>query len=327
MSGLLLGVDGGATKTIALVADDTGVVLGAGRSGSSDIHGEHPPGRAIDNVVACVREAMSAASVETVDLAACVFGLCGADWPEDVAYYSEGLQSGLALDVAPTITNDAFNSLRAGTDDGVGVALVLGTGAAIAARGQGGTEWFSGERMERAGALELGREIYDHLVRAAYADGPRPAYEQAALRIFGVDSVEELVYAITHTGGTGYRSVARLAPALLVAAHEGDAESQQVVREHGDRLAGYVRAAGRRVELGAGERKLVMAGGLLRSPGSILRDAIDASLPDYAVSVSQLEPAHGAVLMAADLAGVRLARERLVESGPSHTFFATAEPG
>ncbi len=70
-----------------------------------------------------------------------------------------------------------------------------------------------------------------------------------------------------------------------------------------------------------------MAGGLLRSPGSHLRVAIDAGLPDYTVSLAPLEPAHGAVLMAADQAGVRLSRERLLQSGPAHTFFATAETG
>ena len=36
----LLGVDGGATKTVALVTDGAGEVLGSGRAGSSDIHAE-----------------------------------------------------------------------------------------------------------------------------------------------------------------------------------------------------------------------------------------------------------------------------------------------
>ena len=268
---------------------------------------------------------MSGAGVRTEDLGACVFGVCGADWPEDVAYYTEHLQSQLPLEDAPTVTNDAFNPLRAGTDDGVGVALVLGTGGAVSARGPAGAEWFSGERMERAGALELGRVVFDSLVRAEYADQPRPACEAAALRIFGVDSVEALIYAITHSGGTGYRSVARLAPALLAAAHEGDADSQRIVHEQGDRLAAYVRAAGRRVELDAGRRTLVMAGGLLRSQSSHLRDAVQAGLPDFRVEVSSLEPVHGAVLMAADRAQMRPPVARLVESGPPAAFFATTE--
>ena len=304
MKGLLLGVDGGATKTVALVADGSGDVLGAGRAGSSDIHSESPP-QAVDNVVASVLEALRAAGVDVADLGACVFGLCGADWPEDVTYYQAALRSRLTLAAVPTVTNDAFNSLRAGTDDGLGVALVLGTGGAVAAHGPDGAEWFSGERMERAGALELGRVAFDALMRAEYAEGPRPTWEPAALRVFGVDSVEAMVYAITRSGGTGYRSVARLA--------------------HGLRMASYVRAAGRRVGLTDQPKRVVMTGGLLRNPGSHLRDSVRADLHDYVVSTSPLEPVHGAVLMAADRSGVRIPAERLADSGPAPEFFATAE--
>lgn len=324
MSRLLLGVDGGATKTVALVADGSGEVLGAGRAGSSDIHGESPS-KAVDNVVASVLEALQAADTAAADLGTCVFGLCGADWPEDVAYYEAALRSQLSLTEVPTVTNDAFNSLRAGTDHGVGVAVVLGTGGAIAARGPDGAEWFSGERMERAGALELGRVVFDALVRAEYAEGPRPAYESAALRVFGVDSVEAMVYAITRTGGTGYRSVARLAPALLDAAHEGDAASQLLVREHGRRMASYVRAAGRRVGLADRHKSVVMAGGLLRNLGSQLRDSVSAELHDYVVSISPLQPVFGALLMAADRSGVRIPPERFAGSVPAPDLFHTAE--
>jgi N-acetylglucosamine kinase-like BadF-type ATPase len=323
VSGPLLGVDGGATKTIALVVDDAGGVLGAGRAGSSDIHSESPPSRAIDNIVSGVQKALDAAGADAGDLGACAFGLCGADWPEDMAFYADQLRARLALREPPIIVNDAFNSLRAGTDDGVGVAVVLGTGGAIAARGPSGATWFSGERMERSGALELGRVIFDSLVRAEYADGPHPAYEPAALGVFDAGSIEELVYTITHSGGTGYRSVARLAPALLQAADAGDPASLGVVREHSGRIAAFVRAAGRRV--GADDRRLtvVLAGGLLRGRSTSLIRAFHDTLPGHEVSVCELEPVHGAVLMAADQAGQRLSRERVAQGGPPPGLFST----
>jgi len=325
MSRLLLGVDGGATKSIALVADTAGRVVGAGRAGSSDIHSESPPSRAVDNVVASVEQALRGAGAGSADLGACCFGVCGADWDEDVTFYLDGIGARLALDQPPIITNDAFNSLRAGTDDGVGVALVLGTGGAIAARGPDGTTWFSGERMERAGAIELGRIVYDGLIRAEYGEGQRPAYEPVALRIFGVDSVEALVYAVTRTGGTGYRSVSRLAPALLEAAHAGDAASERLVSAHGRRMTEYIRAAARRVGLTTEHPHVVLAGGLLRSRGSHLRDAIATELPEHTVSVARLEPAYGALLAAADRAGLQLSPAQLAATGPGRGFFATSE--
>jgi N-acetylglucosamine kinase-like BadF-type ATPase len=323
VSALLLGVDGGATKTIALVADASGKVLGAGRAGSSDIHSEASAGIAIDHIVASVRDAATAAGVQPCDLAACTFGLCGADWPEDEALYVESLGERLELTCDPVVTNDAYNSLRAGIDDGIGVAIVMGTGAAVAARGPAGRAWFSGERMERAGAMEFGRCVYDLLIRGEYGAGPRPAFQQAALDAFAAESVEDMIHRITRTGGVGHRSLARLAPVLLEAGHAGNPEASRIVREQGATVAGYVRRAAERVGLAAQGTRVVMAGGIFRHQGMDLRDAIVDALAGYRVSPLLLEPVHGAILLAADGYGADPDVSLLAASGPGARFFET----
>jgi N-acetylglucosamine kinase-like BadF-type ATPase len=322
VSQLLLGVDGGGTKTIALVADGSGNVLGAGRAGPSDIHNVVPE-MALANVEAAAREAVVAAGLKAPDLGSCVFGLCGADWPEDVTFYADGLQPRLGLARPPVVTNDAFNSLRAGTADGVGVALVLGTGGAVAARGPSGQTWFSGERMERSGASEFGRWAYDLIIRGEYGAGPRPGFEAAAVAAFGVDDVEAMVKTITRTAGLGYRSIARLAPVFLDAGHGGDVDAAQMLRDHADVLGGYVRRAAARVGLGDDGMTLVLAGGVFRHHGTDLREAIAAVLPSSHVTSTILEPAYGALLMAADRAGRQLEVERLEATGPDIRFFDT----
>jgi N-acetylglucosamine kinase-like BadF-type ATPase len=321
VSQLLLGVDGGATKTIALVADASGRVLGAGRAGSSDIHSEATLDIAIDHVEAAVRDATAAAGIRPRDVAACIFGLCGADWPEDVALYVESLRQRLDLGAAPGVTNDAFNSLRAGTDDGIGVALVMGTGGAVAARGLSGQAWFSGERMERAGAMEFGRCVYDLLIRGEYGAGPRPAFERAALDAYGADSVEGMIHSITRTGGLGQRSLARLAPVLLEASHAGDPLAGPIVRQQGASVAGYVRRAAERVGLAATGTRVVLAGGIFKHHGTDLRTAITDALGGYDITALRLEPVHGAVLMAADDLGLRPDTSLLASSGPEAGFF------
>jgi N-acetylglucosamine kinase-like BadF-type ATPase len=320
---LLLGVDGGATKTVALVADETGAVRGAGRSGSSDIHNEVSPDVAVDHVIASVREALAAAGASLPEVEVGVFGLCGADWPEDVAFYSQALRARLPLQIEPVVTNDAFNTLRAGTADGLGVALVMGTGAAIAARGPTGRTWFSGERMERAGAMEFGRQVYDLLLRGEYGLGPRPGFEAEALKAFAADSVESMVYAITRTGGLGHRSLGRLAPVLLEASHTGDPQAHGIVLDAARSVSGYLHRAAQRVHLAPDNAVVVLAGGLFRHPGTDLRDAIAAALPRYRLQSTRLEPAYGALLMAADERGIRLDVERLEATGPAIAFFAT----
>jgi N-acetylglucosamine kinase-like BadF-type ATPase len=322
-NGLLLGVDGGATKTVALVAGVDGTVLGAGRAGSSDIHGASGPQAAITRVAQAVRHAAREAGVAAADVPGPVFCLCGADWPEDDDFYGERLGELLGLSERPAILNDSFATLRAGTPDGVGMALVLGTGGAIAARGLGGATWFSGFRIASSGAEELGRQVYERLIRGEYGPGPMPTFRSAALEAFGLASVEELVHAISRVNTSRQEALARLAPVLLEAGCRGDPESRALVMEHGRMLAGYVSAAAARVGLPATGCRVVLAGGVLRHPCRDLVDAITEGLPGFAISRATVEPVYGALLLAADAAGVAPRLERLRASGPGEDFFRT----
>ena len=55
MSGLVLGIDAGNTKTLALIADTSGSVLGFGRAGPSNIYVE--PDRALGALEQAVNQA------------------------------------------------------------------------------------------------------------------------------------------------------------------------------------------------------------------------------------------------------------------------------
>jgi N-acetylglucosamine kinase-like BadF-type ATPase len=323
MSELLLGVDGGATKTVAIVANAAGRVLGAGRSGSSDIHAAADPSEPLERIRAAVDDALARAEARPSELSAAAFSLCGADWPEDVALYEGGLLEGLSLRTPPIVVNDSIGALRAGTPDGVGVSLVLGTGGAIGAKASDGTTWFSGMRLEASGASELGARAYALLLRGQYGAGPVPSFRDDALAAIGVGSVEELVHAITARGGLGDRGLARLAPILLEAGHQGDPQARAIIAEHARLLAGYVRAASRRVGHPDTGVTLVVTGGVLRHHCTDLVDTLAGELPEFRLVRASVEPAYGALLMAADAAGVRPGLEELCRSGPDEAFFRT----
>jgi N-acetylglucosamine kinase-like BadF-type ATPase len=320
-----LGVDGGATKTVALVTDGAGEVLGSGRAGSSDIHAEGASAEAaISEIVAAVREATGAAGLRPTDLDRSVFSLCGADWPEDTDVYAGLLTRSLGLQATPTILNDAFGALRAGTPDGIGVALVLGTGAAVAAQGPGLERWFSGFRIESSGAQEFGRFAYEALIRGEYGSGPEPGFTSVALAAFGVTSVEALVNRVTRSGGLGSRSLTRLAAILLDASHLGDPLARGYIRAHGHSLGGYVRSAAARVFPPGAEPLVVTSGGVFRHRCTDLGDAIAAELSGFQVVRSTVEPVFGSVLLAADEHGLRPSLDRMRATGPAAVFFDTA---
>jgi N-acetylglucosamine kinase-like BadF-type ATPase len=203
------------------------------------------------------------------------------------------------------------------------VALVLGTGGAVAARGPGGETWFSGFRIEAAGGEELGRQVYERLIRGEFGSGPVPGYREAALAALGVASVEAFVHAVSRVDSSRQQTLARLAPVLLEAGHRGDREARTLVREHGRMLAGYVRAAARRVGLDVEASTVVLGGGLLRHPCPDLAEAVTEDLPGWHVVRASVEPAFGALLLAADEAGARPSLQRLRETGPEAPFFET----
>src|SRR5690242_16316519 len=86
-----LGVDGGNSKTIAIVAALDGTILGAGRGGCGDIYNAPTEGTvwpdseaaAIANIEYAVSTALRTAQIKATDLVTAVFNMAGADWPED----------------------------------------------------------------------------------------------------------------------------------------------------------------------------------------------------------------------------------------------------
>src|SRR6185312_10268036 len=95
----VLAVDGGNTKTIALVAALDGTILGAGRGGCADIY-DTPVGTdwpdsaaaAMAKVEYAVVSALQAAQVKASDLVTAVFNMAGADWPEDFVYIRAAME-------------------------------------------------------------------------------------------------------------------------------------------------------------------------------------------------------------------------------------------
>ena len=60
---LYLGVDAGNSKTVAVLVDSSGTVLGYGRSGCGDIYGAAAEPLAVAEVVAAVNRALDMASL------------------------------------------------------------------------------------------------------------------------------------------------------------------------------------------------------------------------------------------------------------------------
>jgi N-acetylglucosamine kinase-like BadF-type ATPase len=325
----VLGVDGGNTKTLALVAREDGVILGTGRAGCGDIYGATSPAAAIAEIESAVNTALIEAGIPPTRLTASGFSLAGADWPEDFQFLEDAMRMhGYGQDIL--VVNDAMGALRAGSPDGTGVAVVCGTGAAVGARHPDGRIWHSSFWQETQGADELSSRALRAVYRAELGIDPPTALTERMLKAFAARSVEEILHRLTGRDIQRPEIRRQLVRPLFDAADAGDAAARHILTSHGKSLGDYAIAAARHVGLLEIPFTLVLSGGVLRHPSPLLRDSLVAHVREMCPSVraiqSRFEPAAGAVLLGLDLAHIdtdAALLERLETTLPGARFFAT----
>ncbi len=333
----ILAVDGGNTKTIALVASLDGTILGAGRGGCGDIYAAETGPKwpdsataAVANIEYAVRSALQASQIDTSDLVTGVFNMAGADWPEDFVYLRTAMEA-RRYGATIRIQNDALGVLHAGSADATGVSVVCGTGGATGARSPDGRIWHSSMWQNQVqGSAQLGQKTLDAVYRSELGIEPPTTLTQRVLDFFHLDTVEEVLHLFTSRERRPPSRVDQLTPILLDEAQAGDSVASRVVQEHGRALGDYALAAARRVGIEGTAFTLVLAGGVFRHPSKLLEDAIiervRTTSPDVRPTRCRFEPIIGVLFTALEAAGGSVndtLLEKLIPTIPSSTLFTT----
>ena len=334
----VLAVDGGNTKTIALVAALDGTILGAGRGGCSDIYNAHASTdwpdsatAAVANIEYAVVTALQAANVKASDLIASVFNMAGADWPEDFSFLHTSMEA-LGFGRTILIQNDALGVLHAGSLDNTGVSVVCGTGAATGARGPDGRIWHSSMWQNQAqGGAQLGQKTLDAVYRAELGIDLPTTLTQRVLAFFDRNTVEELLHLFTNrVKAAPTNSIRHLTPILLDEAQVGDSVARRIVQEHGWVLGKYALVAARRVGIEGTAFPLILAGGVFRHPSSLLTEAIIESVRATSPAVRptryRFEPIIGVLFSALEIAQIAVndaLLEKLTSTIPVASLFMT----
>ena len=331
MSGkLLLGVDGGDTKTVALVAGPDGLVVGAARGVGSDIYAYPDPAEAVAVLRDVVTRALDQAGADVREVGNAVFCLAGADWPEDVALL-QGALDGFLPDTEVEVHHDSQGHLWAGHPDGVGIGVAFGTALAMGSRNADGREWSSTNWVELNGSLGLGHGALRAVLDARLGVSPETLLSRTMPPVFGCADVDEMAHLLTNRDHLG-RSHARMSdvgPVVLDAAADGDAVARSIIDRQLGRLAEYVAAAGRLVDLPT-PWHVSLGGGPTRHASHAILDGLRAAVDDdTTVTLCVREPAAGCLLKARHSAGLANDQDvlsRLDATTPDPSFFATLAP-
>jgi N-acetylglucosamine kinase-like BadF-type ATPase len=331
VTGYILGVDGGTTKTIALVADTEGHIVGAARGGNSNWTGEDvtEPMAVVSDTV---RQALVSAKVQPDEVAVGVFCLAGADWSEDYTRRQTALEAaGVARRIV--VRNDAIAGWRAGTSQSYGAVIVAGTGSNTCIVTPDGREWCYGYYVFYGGALDVAQDALHAVLRAEDGRGQPTALTTHVLGQLDYPSPEALLKGMV-TGRISQPALLSLCPLVFEAAEAGDEVAATIIVNQGIALGEYAAAAIRRFDMEALAFDVVLAGSVFKGRGPLLIDTVTQvvhrTAPRATIVRATLEPAAGALLLAYDALRVPVSREMLAAlrtTMPAPDLFATGDVG
>jgi N-acetylglucosamine kinase-like BadF-type ATPase len=296
----VLGLDAGGTKTVALLAEESGRVVGEARAGGANLatHGELEVEKVLHDVMDRAAEGRRVA-------AACL-GMAGVDRPEDEATIRAILRR-LGLREAVRVVNDAVIALVAGAPEGMGIVVLAGTGSiAYGADGQGRTARSGGLGWilaDEGSAQWLGREALRAAVRAADGRGPQTALLALLLEASRTGSLAELAAAV-YEKGPRPRELGALAFTVEAGASGGDPAAIDILDRGAAELALAARAVHRQLDFPGGSVPVVLGGGAFRACPSLAgRVSSVLGVPGAEPRLLAVEPAAGAVTLARGLLG------------------------
>jgi N-acetylmuramic acid 6-phosphate etherase len=302
-SDLVLGIDGGGTNTICLLAKrDTGDVIGRGVSGPSNIQSVGVT-NGLNALNECINRAFQAANIPRAKVASICLGLAGVDRQEGLdVIHGWSARESVATNVL--VSNDATLLLAAGTPEGWGLAVIAGTGSIAFVRtplGEigrcGGWGYLLGDEGSAyqiaLSALRVACRSFDGVT------APTSLVDRFVRRM-NLKEPPDLIPAV-YRGPWDRAAIAGMAPMVLDAAAEGDTIAGEIVRNQARELAATAVQAVSVNRLPKVGLPVALAGGVL-TKSEVYRSHFVARLGESGITPGSVQlvtdPAVGAVVLA-----------------------------
>jgi len=306
---LVLGIDGGGSKTAALIAsvDESGelTVIGHGSGGPSNLRLAGTQ-RSLKSLDKAVDEALSEAGLTGQKLDYAVLALAGStfnDVRDEVIAWAVSRDLSAKVD----IIHDAEPVLASGVDNSRGVALIVGTGAvAVGINSKGDTattggwgHWFG----DKGSGFDLGCKALSAVAEAADGIGPPTIMSELVLNELNIIDPRRILQKLMARGDVR-REVAALSPIVLEAAEKLDPTAIEIVKNAVPEAVKLVEAVSRKLEFSS-PYPLMLAGGVACSNRIFHEELI--------TGLSRLDPAPEPVRIVAEpVKGcLKIARARL----------------
>jgi N-acetylglucosamine kinase-like BadF-type ATPase len=312
---LVVGMDGGATKTAGLLSDLDGGVLAEETGGASNPQVVGPE-KSADVIVGLVEKLCGKANCSTNQVLAVVAGLAGAGREGDkvrvkAATLAEAKKRKVAVGTV-TIESDGRIALEGAFKGRPGIILIAGTGSfALAKDHKGGIHRAGGWGRivgDEGSGFVIGRDGLNVVAKHIDGRGKATVLTKLVDKKLGLSNQEKIINGV-------YREnfdVATVAPLVIEAAEAKDVECGRILNKATFELAEHVRILVNKIEESSRTRSkisLAFIGSLISHDNiyrKILTHKVTFSLPQITVIAPEAPPAFGAVLLS-----IRSAQEQI----------------
>lgn len=317
---LFVGVDGGGTKTRALVVSADGICRGCALTGASN-----PNSVGSEAAIANLRRALLdvAASAGTPPaFEAAFFGISGVNDSVSARCIREKIAAfeGVALGEF-SVENDTRSLCAAAFGMRSGIVLIAGTGSKCYGRAEDGREWETGgydfHVSDEASAFDLARRGLIAAVRAADGRGAPTSLQETLFRELQISETGQISQrlhqdSLKNPGKPMSKDeIAALARFVDEACLAGDAVAKQIIESAMSELVTMVTTVARKLEFPAGTVRLGITGGvILHEPcGGIFRRAMAEAIPEIEIIEPAFPPVVGAAIRALSLGRIEISPE------------------
>ncbi len=298
----VVGVDGGGTKTHAVITDVNNRVLGEGTSGPSN-----PLRVGITKAAAAVLEAVDraceAAEVRRADLIAAEIGLAGARRVELRERMHEALSILEIEDIE--VVGDSDIALYGATDGEPGVVVIAGTGSICCGINAAGKEICAGGWGpmigDEGGGSWIARTALRAIAKASDGRGPKTTLTHDACTYFHVTTAEDLSTAIYAPSITNER-LAGFGRFVVDSAKAGDQVGLGIITEAGRELGLAAAAVIRNLKLDRQRFQVAYVGRIFSAAGELVLGPMREEINELAPKAYLAPPRYSPALAAARLA-------------------------
>jgi N-acetylglucosamine kinase-like BadF-type ATPase len=314
----VIGIDGGGTKTVCVLANELGEVMDISFTGGSN-HQICGIDTAVQAVTELIDSTVSRSGLTRQDISFVKMGLAGADLESDLKFLNEHFSKampGMKLE----IVNDIWIAFSAGIVNGWGAVSICGTGHNTAVITPDGRTFGIRALKYILGNYGGGRHITDDALHCAFRSneqtGDYTRLERLLPQYCGVRDMDELA-ALVYQSDYTYQYQFNIPKLVSDLADEGDPVSRRIVQSVGGELGRMTGGLIKKAGLCDIKVPVVLGGSIFTNCGSGLiikcyAESLSKLVPDFSLHILKRPPVLGAVLTALKSIGVE-ADEALAE--------------